>query len=530
MQDKVTKEYRKDNMSVSSVKGYKIKDNHKLHIGKTKSDNIEAELLQSEEKFSKVFYYNPDIMTISTWEEGRFIEVNNAFVEITGYERHEAIGRTVKEFGIWVNSERRDLMLNRIRENGNVRNFEANFRMKNSEIRTFCISAETIDIRDRVHIIVNSRDITENKRMEKALLLSEECFSKAFNASPIPMTISNTADGMIINSNDAFNNMYGSTRDRIMGQSSLEIFWPDISDRDSVIQRIIENNSIRDMEINFYNKSGETRLGLLSAEPINIMGTSCILSIFTDITELRRMEVEIARLDRLNLVGEMAASIGHEIRNPMTTVRGYLQIFRENEDYQRDAEQVDLMIEELDRANSIITEFLSLAKNKMVEMKTENIDSIIAKLFPLIQTKAIGRDQIIKLKLNAVPDLILDKEEIRQLILNLVDNGLESMPAGGIVTIRTFIENGEVVLAVQDEGHGIDSQVMNKMGIPFFTTKERGTGLGLPVCYRIANRHKAIINIETSTAGTTFYVRFSKNETGMEQVVKNIEHIPGMAQ
>jgi len=498
----------KNGMNLSSGIGPQFKDNQ-LHIKKSNSNDIETELLQSEEKFSKAFYYNPDIMTISTWEEGRFIEVNNAFVEITGYDRHEAIGRTVQEFGVWVNSERRDLMLNNIRENGNVRNFEVDFRMKNGEIRTFHISAETIDIHEQVHIIVNSRDITENKRMEKALLLSEECFSKAFNASPIPMTISNVADGMIINSNEAFNNMYGSTREGVMGQSSLEIFWPDTSDRDLVIHRIIESGSVRDMEINFLNKLGETRLGLLSAELVNIMETSCILSIFTDITELRRMEVEMARLDRLNLVGEMAASIGHEIRNPMTTVRGYLQILREDEDYKQEQEHFDLMIEELDRANSIITEFLSLAKNKMVEMKTENLNVIIVKLLPLLRAKAVEKDRNIKLELNNIPDLLLDKEEIHQLIFNLVDNGLDAMSWAGHVTIRTFIENGEVVLAVQDEGHGIDPQIMDKLGIPFITTKERGTGLGLPVCYRIANRHKANIHIETSSAGTTFFVRFS---------------------
>lgn len=88
------------------------------------------------------------------------------------------------------------------------------------------------------------------------------------------------------------------------------------------------------------------------------------------------MEVEIARLDRLDLVGEMAASIGHEIRNPMTTVRGYLQIMRENKDYIQAKEHFDLMIEELDSANAIITDFLSLAQNKMVELKLGNLNSI----------------------------------------------------------------------------------------------------------------------------------------------------------
>ena len=250
------------------------------------------------------------------------------------------------------------------------------------------------------------------------------------------------------------------------------------------------------------------RQGLYSAEEVDINGEPCILSIITDITELKKMEVEITRLDRLNLVGEMAASIGHEIRNPLTSVRGFLQILRENEDYLKEIEFFDLMIEEVDRANAIITQFLSLAKDKMVEPKPLNLNELIRKLEPLIQVKVISQEQSIQLELNDLPDLILDNEEIHQLILNLVDNGLESMPLGGEVTIRTFTEKGCVILAVQDHGQGIVPELIDKLGTPFVTTKEQGTGLGLPVCYRIAARYNAKIDIETSSTGTTFYVRF----------------------
>jgi signal transduction histidine kinase len=231
------------------------------------------------------------------------------------------------------------------------------------------------------------------------------------------------------------------------------------------------------------------------------------------------MEVEIARLDRLDLVGEMAASIGHEIRNPMTTVRGYLQIMRENKDYIQAKEHFDLMIEELDSANAIITDFLSLAQNKMVELKLGNLNSIIIKLLPLIQTKTIGQDHNIKLDLNELPDLPLNKEEIHQLIFNLVENGLESMFSAGDVTIKTFLNYGEVVLAVQDQGCGIDSSLLEKLGTPFLTTKEQGTGLGLAVCYRIATRHNAKIDIETSSKGTTFYVKFPTSTTSLKPEV-----------
>jgi len=107
----------------------------------------------------------------------------------------------------------------------------------------------------------------------------------------------------------------------------------------------------------------------------------------------------------------------------------------------------------------------------------------------------------------------LAEEEIRQLIINLVRNGLQAMSTGGNLSIRTFMTEQEIVLAIQDDGPGIAPEVLEKIGTPFYTTKENGTGLGLSVCYSIAAKHNAMIDIETSTRGTTFYVRFKKIAT-----------------
>lgn len=233
-----------------------------------------------------------------------------------------------------------------------------------------------------------------------------------------------------------------------------------------------------------------------------------VLSLKEEIARREQMEKEMARLDRLNLVGEMAAGIGHEIRNPMTTVRGFLQLMGEKDKYAQDKEFLQLMIEELDRANSIITEFLSLAKNKAVDLKEQNLNTIIESLFPLIQADALVSDKNIEKAAGKIPALFLDEKEIRQLILNLVRNGLEAMSSGGQLTISTYAEGEEVVLAVQDEGEGIAQETLEKLGTPFFTTKDQGTGLGLAVCYSIAARHNAAIRVETAATGTTFFVRF----------------------
>ncbi|KJS18308.1 MAG: hypothetical protein VR69_01020 [Peptococcaceae bacterium BRH_c4b] len=144
-------------------------------------------------------------------------------------------------------------------------------------------------------------------------------------------------------------------------------------------------------------------------------------------------------------------------------------------------------------------------------MKMDNITSIVHALSPLITSDAMNSSKDISFELEDVPDIMLNEKEIRQLILNLTRNGLEAMPGGGRLAIRTYTEGEEVVLAVLDQGEGIDSSVLEKIGTPFLTTKENGTGLGLATCYSIAARSNARIDIETGSTGTTFFVRFMTN-------------------
>lgn len=226
----------------------------------------------------------------------------------------------------------------------------------------------------------------------------------------------------------------------------------------------------------------------------------------------REIEKQIARLDQLNIIGEMAAGIAHEVRNPMTTVRGFLQMFIQKEPDSPYLVYYNIMIEELDRSNDIITEFLSLAKNKAVTFKHCNLNEIIRKSLPLLQSDATISNKVITVELSEVPDLHIDKKEIQQILLNMVRNGLEAMQEKGEIKIRTYCEGKQVVLAIRDQGPGIDAEILENIGIPFHTTKDNGTGLGLPVCYSIAARHNAKICVNTGADGTEFFVKFEMDQ------------------
>ncbi len=278
---------------------------------------------------------------------------------------------------------------------------------------------------------------------------------------------------------------------------------------DEEIQSLESQECIRNVKIQYQTKSGEIREGLLSTEIFEIQGETCIMRVITDITERVRLELEMTRLDRLNLIGAMAAGIAHEIRNPMTTVRGFLELTK-SDPKNLTIKYIDLMLAELNRANSIITEYLNLAKNKLSHKTLQNINPVINGLYPLIQAEALRTGKSVILKLEDCPELLLDEKEISQLILNLSLNGLDAMASGGQLFIKTYVEDQNVVLEVKDEGCGIKSEMLSEIGTPFFTTKDTGTGLGLAICYSIAKRHNAKVDLETGDKGTSFFIKFSE--------------------
>jgi signal transduction histidine kinase len=149
-----------------------------------------------------------------------------------------------------------------------------------------------------------------------------------------------------------------------------------------------------------------------------------------------------------------------------------------------------------------------LAKNKAVKMKRGNLNQFLESLYPLLQADASHRGHEIQLKLGEIPESDFDEKEIRQMTLNLVHNGLEAMRRGGVITIKTVLEQENIVLSVSDTGGGIPPAVLDKLGTPFVSSKDRKAGLGLPICFRIAQRHNAKIDVVTGPQGTTVTVDF----------------------
>lgn len=472
----------------------------------------ELSLYESEEKFSKAFHGNPDPVTITLLDDGRYVDVNDAFVEFSGYEREEVIGACAAELGIWLDLQEREQIIGLLHSQGFAHWPKGVwFRARSGEKRCFLISAEVIEINETAHVVWVTKDLSDLLRSEEALRQSEERFAKVFHSGPIMMILATLQEGRIVDVNEAACKASGYKREELVGRTILEMnLAVNYKTRQKLVRTLLKNEKHENYKFDILTRTGEiinvvawSQLIFLNGEPHYVTG-------MIDISEQKRVEKEMARLDRLNLAGKMAASISHEIRNPITLIRGFLQLLSEKEEYAGDLSNFQLMIEELDRANDIIAGYLGMARDKEIDLRLQSLDEVVKSLYPMILADVDYKGMHIQLELGNPPATLIDAKEIRQVILNMARNGLEAMECGGTLTIGTKTKGDEVVLFIADQGSGLAPELIDKIGTPFITTKDTGTGLGLAVCYSIAARHEARIGFETSTKGTTFFIRFPR--------------------
>ncbi len=352
----------------------------------------------------------------------------------------------------------------------------------------------------------------------KMIQASEERFYKIFHYSPTMESIISIRDKRFIDVNNVWLQVTGYNKEEVIGKTIQEMgLYSEEAIEEFKKEFEAGGGKLRNKRFDFKTKSGEIRKAMISAQEIMLNNEPCILNVIVDITSQVHHEQEMQRLDKLKLINEIAASIGHEVRNPMTSVRGFLQLMSTKSKYQEDRQYFNLMISELDRANTIITEFLSLTKNTSSDRQLANLGDLVDNVSPLLQADASIMGKHVIIENQPTPDIKVNEKEMNQLIMNLVRNGLEAMEQCGCVTVKTYVENESVVLAVEDQGPGIDPSIINKLGTPFVTTKDDGTGLGLAICYSIAERHGAKLEFETGPEGTTFFVKFKidNNEAGI---------------
>ncbi len=263
---------------------------------KTARKNVEAALRASEERFSKAFQASPIPASISTLEEGRFVDVNDVWLRTMGYTREEVIGKTSQEINFVIPSVPRQELIDRVKREGGVKGWEFGIRLRNGDKRTFLGAVEIIELDGAEYFLVVSQDITLRKEMEDKIRVSEERFSKAFNSSPLPLSISTFDEGRYINVNQAWLDAMGYSREEIIGKTAVEVNLQAVKvQREHVIERLKREGQLRDWEVCYRLKSGEIRTFQLSIEIIQLEDKDFLLTTSKDITERKRNEDRLRR-------------------------------------------------------------------------------------------------------------------------------------------------------------------------------------------------------------------------------------------
>lgn len=251
--------------------------------------------------------------------------------------------------------------------------------------------------------------------------------------------------------------------------------------------------------------NGQKRMNEMDLKTNSMEGTS--FTVFRDITEKLQMDEQYKQTEMLNVLGELAASIAHEIKNPLTSVKGFIQLLQGKIDGY--SMYFNIMMAELERIDSTINELLILAKPQAVQYKNTNIIKIMQETIELLQVQTLMDN--IKIKTDFKQDdisLYCEPNHLRQVFINILKNAIEVSKKNSSVLVGISIETEKYIkISITDFGTGIPEQRLKKLGEPFYTTKERGTGLGLMVSFKIIKEHGGKIKVESEVGkGTTFHI------------------------
>ncbi|USK76323.1 PAS domain-containing sensor histidine kinase [Peribacillus frigoritolerans] len=467
----------------------------------TESNIIEKKLETSERIFAELFDQSMD--AIIFWnDDGIIFRVNHSACKIFESSREDLIGSYIWKY-VYSNNHHFGQMMETFERDTQVRG-ELIYKMPNNQIKLLELTAKKHE-GDGYNVTI-FRNVSERWLIEKELRDSEKKFRKIFEG---------TLDGLILWNHEGFTDINEA------GQKILEISKRKLLSLSvkGFIEKIPENAPVLNAHIeNVYKHEVYSSIIPITFEDGRVkhiefltrknLYSNLNLSIFRDVSKNLEMQEQIRKSDTLNVVGELAAGIAHEIRNPMTALKGFIQLLEDGVKGEFST-YFHVITSEIKRIETIITEFLVLAKPQALKIFKQDVHTILRETLELLAAQALLEN--IQFETNFEEDeckVLCEANQLKQVFINIIKNALEVMPDGGSVHIKTsqFSEK-YVCISITDKGMGISTEMLKKLGEPFYTTKDRGTGLGLMVSYKIIEEHNGYIEVESEVGkGTSFHI------------------------
>ncbi|HWD92790.1 MAG TPA: response regulator [Verrucomicrobiae bacterium] len=394
---------------------------------------------------------------------------------------------------------------------------------------------ETVEVLQMVHALsqkwrlgrqakLRMDDLDRMVRQRTAELhASEERFSKAFQASPIPLVIFRCDDGGIIDSNASFSALTGFSPDALLKKSTADLqLESSVSD---LLPLTSPDTRLREKSCALRRGDGSSRQVVLSTEPLSLGSVPCMLAIVEDITEQLKIEAQLRQAQKMEVIGRMAAGIAHEFNNLLTVIQGDVGLLQSANPNTIDRQALlDQIMQASQRAATFTRQLLAFSRKQVLQPRVLNVCDLISRMKKMLG-RLIGEkfDVQVRSEGDAV-SVCADEGGLEQVLMNLVLNARDAMPEGGIVEISAAVvtldesavaKNSEaragdfVRLQVTDHGSGMSPQILSRIFDPFFTTKDigKGTGLGLSTIHGIVKQHEGWVEVISEVGkGSTFKV------------------------
>ena len=300
---------------------------------------------------------------------------------------------------------------------------------------------------------------------------------------------------------------FGAKEEDLKSKEISKVLGIDI---DNLLKK--QGGMLRDWELKVSSQYGAQIPLSLSAAPLKDendkeMGSVLLLR---DLREIRDLQERVRRSERLASLGRLAAGVAHEIRNPLSSIRGFAQFFQNRfKGQEKEQEYASVMVREVDRLNRVITELLDFARPKEPYRELHSAVEILEQTLKVLESELAKKNIAVEKKLEAsLPRILVDRDQLSQALFNLLLNALESMEGAGKIRISMESGGAEVLaISISDTGRGIPKEDLERVFEPFFSTKRKGTGLGLAIVHQIVESHKGEIKVESRAGeGTTFRI------------------------
>ena len=339
------------------------------------------------------------------------------------------------------------------------------------------------------------------------------------------LIIENAADGVIAidrqgdvtTMNPAAEMITGYTLNELVGRPYATLF-SDPHFASPVLDTLAHGTEHLAQEVSFPARDRTIELSVTTSRIHNPNGELIgALVIFSDLTARKETQRRLAQTERLATLGELMAGVAHEVRNPLTAIRGYVQIIRQQTSLPVHQEYLSVVLKEIDSINRVIQQLLDFSRPRQSQWQQVLLNSLIEETLILVQTSGVQARIAFNVEQDkGLPAIVADRELLKQVILNILINAVQAISARGEIRIRTWQYSAtQQAVMIEDNGCGIDIALQKKIFDPFFTTKASGTGLGLALSQRIINAHQGDIHVASIPGyGTTFTLILPINPQG----------------